>query len=307
MNGAPRPPHPFDGTIVVAGPTASGKTALAIELAERIGAEVIGADSQQLYADLPVTTCQPTETERARIPHHLVGVLPATERMSAARYGQLARAAAAEIRARGLRVLLVGGTGLYLRAAIQGLFEGPAANPELRAALVAEAERDGREKLHARLAALDPEAAARLSPNDLLRVIRSLEIHALTGQSQSEHHRKHQRGQPAVTWFAVGVPRETLYGRIAERTRAMYPALLGEARRLGVRGLQASPAARALGISEALRALAGELSQEEAIELTIQATRRYAKRQLTWFRKEKQIQWLEPGELPSGELTSGIP
>ncbi len=297
---AEREPHPFDGAIVIAGPTASGKTALGLELAERVDAEIIGADSQQLYGDLPVTTCQPSAEQRARVAHHLIGVLPSTERMSAARYGELARQAALDVRGRGRRVLLVGGTGLYLRSAIEGLFEGPAANPELRAALVAEAERNGREKLHARLATLDPEAAARLSSNDLLRVVRALEIHALTGRSQSEHHRKHERARPAVTWVAVDVPRDALYGRIERRTREIFPGVLAEAQSLARRGLQASPAARALGIAEALRALAGEIPPEEAIQLTIQATRRYAKRQLTWFRKEKQIQWLQPGELPEG-------
>jgi tRNA dimethylallyltransferase len=197
-------------------------------------------------------------------------------------------------------VLLVGGTGFYLRAAIEGLFEGPAADPTLRAALVAEAERDGRERLHARLAEVDPEAAARLSPNDLLRVVRALEIRELTGESQSAHHRKHRRAQPAVSWYAIDVPRETLYGRIAVRTRSIFPVALAEAERLRARGLQGSPAARALGISEAMRALSREIAQEEAVELMVQATRRYAKRQLTWFRKEKQIRWLAPGEVPSG-------
>jgi len=293
-------PHPLDGAIVIAGPTASGKTELALDLAERIGAEIIGADSQQVYADLPVTTCQPTAAQRARVPHHLIGMLPSTERMSAARFGELARETATGIRGRGRRVILVGGTGLYLRAAVEGLFEGPAANLELRARLTAEAERHGREALHARLAAADPEAAARLSPNDLVRVIRALEVLELTGEPQSAHHRRHRRAQPSVDWYAIDVPRETLYGRIEARTRAIHPALLGEARRLQERGLQTSPAARALGISEALAALAGEISPEEAVERTIQSTRRYAKRQLTWFRGDKRIRWLTPDELASG-------
>ncbi len=308
MNGATRPSdsladspaQPLDGAIVVAGATASGKTALALELAERIGGEIIGADSQQLYRDLPVATCQPTAAERAQVPHHLIGILPSTERMSAARFGELARAAATDIRSRGRRVLLVGGTGLYLRAAIEGLFEGPAADPKLRAALVAEAERDGRERLHARLAQVDPEAAARLSPNDLLRVVRALEIQELTGEPQSVHHHRHQRAQPAVSWVGIDVPREELYRRIERRTQGIFGGLVEEARQLRDRGLSASPAARALGITEALRLIAGELSRDDALALTVQATRRYAKRQLTWFRNVKQIRWLSPGEVPSG-------
>jgi len=295
--------HPFDGAIVIAGPTASGKTELAIDLAERIGAEIIGADSQQLYADLPIATCQPSAGQRARVPHHLIGVLPSQERMSAARYGALAREAAKAIAARGKRVLLVGGTGFYLRAAIEGLYEGPAADVATRAALEAEAAREGRAHLHARLAQVDPEAAARLSPNDLRRVIRALEVYELTGESQTSHHRRHRRQVPTVGWFAIDVPRPILYERIQRRTQQIFDGLVAEARALREGGFTRSPAARALGVSEALRFLGGDLSREDALALTVQATRRYAKRQLTWFRGVKAMHWLSVGEpvpCPSG-------
>jgi tRNA dimethylallyltransferase len=241
---------------------------------------------------VPVTTCQPTEAERRRVRHHLVGILAAEETMTAARFGTLAREAALDIAARGKRALLVGGTGLYLRAALEGLVPAPSADAALRAELVAQAEREGRPALHARLAAIDPESAARLNPNDLTRVVRALEVHALTGKTQTALHRSHRREAPQVRWLALEVPREQLYARIAERTQAIFPGTLAEARALEARGLAAAPAARALGIAEALGHLRGQHSGEEAIAATVQTTRRYAKRQLTWFRKVAGIRWL---------------
>jgi tRNA dimethylallyltransferase len=189
-------------------------------------------------------------------------------------------------------VLLVGGTGLYLRAALEGLVPAPSADAALRAELVAEAERGGRAALHARLAELDPESAARLNPNDLTRVVRALEVHALSGKTQTELHRNHRRDSPSARWLAVDVPRDRLYARIEARTQAIFSGLLSEAQALEATGQAKSPAARALGIAEALRHLHGELTQEEALASTVQATRRYAKRQLTWFRAVTAIHWL---------------
>lgn len=297
---------PFDGAIVIGGPTGSGKTQLAIELAEHLDGEIIGADSQQLYRDVPVTTCQPSAVERARVPHHLIGVLGPEEAMTAARFGERARQAALAIQGRGKRVLLVGGTGLYLRAAIEGLFAGPPADAALRATLVAQAEALGRPALHARLAKVDPEAAARLSPNDLTRVVRALEVHALTGIAQTEHHRRHQKHAPQVHWLAIDVQREALYARLAARTSAIFAGILVEARGLAQRGLAAAPVARALGIAEALSHLNGALTREAALLATVQTTRRYAKRQLTWFRAVPGVAFLPAMTLDAAALARDL-
>jgi tRNA dimethylallyltransferase len=232
----------------------------------------------------------------------LIGVLAATEVMTAARFGELARAAAVEIAARGKRVILVGGTGFYLRAALEGLVPAPSADYQLRTALALEAEQQGREVLHARLAQVDPEAAARLSPNDLMRVIRALEVHALTGVSQTELHRRHQRDAPKATWLAVDLPRAALYERIEARAQAIFPGVLEEARALEAAGRSDSPAARALGLSEAIRHLRGELSREAALEGLVRASRRYAKRQLTWFRAVPNVRWLAQDALDPAVL-----
>ncbi|MHB1845906.1 MAG: tRNA (adenosine(37)-N6)-dimethylallyltransferase MiaA [Deltaproteobacteria bacterium] len=284
---------PLADCIVLCGPTASGKSALAVALAQRIGAEIIGVDSQQVYRGLPIGTAQPSPEELAAVPHRLVGFVEPPDEMTAARWAELARSAAAEIRSRGRRVLLCGGTGLYLRAALKGLFRGPAANPELRAALLGEAERVGRAALHARLGEVDPVAAARLAPNDLVRVIRALEVHAATGRPLSEHFERQAREAVRAHWLGLAPPRDELAGRIEARTRRLFErGLLDEARWLRERGLEGWAPARALGYRDALAHLRGELGLAEAMARTSHETRRYAKRQLTWFRAIPEVLWL---------------
>jgi tRNA dimethylallyltransferase len=285
---------PLDGAVALVGPTAANKTPLAVALAEALNAEIIGVDSRQIYRGVAVGTAQPTGEEQRRVPHHLIGFLDPRERFAAAAYARLARQAAEEIQARGHRVLLVGGTGLYLRAVLEGLFEGPPADPELRRSLEQEAEREGRAALHARLAGVDPATAARLSPNDLVRVIRALEVHAQTGTPMSVHHARHERRAPTVVLLGLAPPRAELYRRIEERTARMYAGgLLEEARWLLREGLQESPPARSLGFRDALAHLQGELSLPDAEAGTIRDTRRYAKRQLTWFRALPGVSWLD--------------
>lgn len=298
---------PFDGAIVLCGPTAAGKSGLAVELAERLGAEIVGADSQQVYRGLPVGTAQPSEELRARVPHHLIGFVGPPARMTAARYAELAGQAALEIRSRGRRVLLCGGTGLYLRAALEGLFEAPGADPELRRTLEEEAERIGRPAMHARLAAVDPAAAARLSPNDLLRVVRALEIFEQTGVPLSEQLAGHARRAPHVTWLGVDPPREELQRRIQQRTEHLYrDGLLDEARWLEAEGLRSWAPASSLGYRDALEQLDGKIPLEEALARTARDTRRYAKRQRTWFRAVPDVQWLPwPATLESALATVG--
>jgi tRNA dimethylallyltransferase len=223
----------------------------------------------------------------------LVGFLDPRETFAAAAYARLARQAAQDIRARGRRVLLVGGTGLYLRAVLEGLFEGPSADLDLRRSLEAQAEREGRVALHARLAEVDPVTAARLAPNDLVRVIRALEVHAGTGTPMSVHHARQERRPHAVLLLGLAPPRDDLYRRIEERTARMYAGgLLDEARGLLREKLEASVPARSLGLRDAIAHLQGELSLAEAEARTIRDTRRYAKRQLTWFRALAGVTWL---------------
>jgi tRNA dimethylallyltransferase len=279
------------------GPTASGKTAVAIDAARRAGLEILSADSRQVYRGLVVGTAQPTPAERARAPHHLVGHVEPTETYSAARFGRDARAVAEEVRARGGIPFLVGGSGLYLRAAEEGLFEGPSADPILRAELEAFADREGNEALHARLAAVDPEAASRLPAADRVRVVRAIEVHELTGVALSEHHRRHRDRAPAFRALRFGLAwgREALGRRIARRVDAMLAGgWIEEVEALRARGVpDDAPAFDALGYPEVLAHLRREFDRNELRERVIVATRRFAKRQRTWFRAVPDVRWFE--------------
>lgn len=273
--------------VVIAGPTASGKTALAIELAERLGAEIVSADSQQCYRGLDAGTAKPTAEERRRAPHHLLDVADPEDQLDAARFVQLADAAIAEISARGKRVIVAGGTGLWIRALLRGLVDAPGASPGFRDALRAEFEARGVPALHRRLASVDAEAAAKILPNDRVRIERALEVHALSGRPLSELQREHRFAAAryeALTFF-LDPPREVLRERIDARTRRMFAegALRRETEWLIARG-----ATRALGIigyaemAEALQG--GDFAAAE--ERTRARTWQYARRQRTWFAKD---------------------
>ncbi|HLV61343.1 MAG TPA: tRNA (adenosine(37)-N6)-dimethylallyltransferase MiaA [Fredinandcohnia sp.] len=273
----------------VVGPTASGKTALALELARRIPLEVISCDSQAVYRGMDVGTAKPTPEERAEVAHHLVDVAAIGEDFSVARYIEIADAAIAGVRARGKLPLVVGGTGLYLRALLFGIVEAPPKDEALRARL----EALGGPALHRRLEEVDPEAAARIPPGDLVRLVRALEVYELTGKPISEHHRAHvQKARYRALVLGVTPPRAELYRRVDERAVKMVEAgLFEETRRLAK-----EPAARAhlrkvIGYAEALEVLEGKMGEAEAIARIQQAQRHYAKRQLTWFRK-MDVRWL---------------
>jgi tRNA dimethylallyltransferase len=284
---------PFDGAVVLCGPTAAGKSGLAVELAERLDAEILGADSQQVYRGVAIGTTQPSSELQARVRHHLIGFVAPPMRMTAAAYSELAAEAARDIRSRGKRVLICGGTGLYLRAALEGLFEAPAVDPELRRTLEAEAARLGRDALHARLAAVDPATAARLFPNDLVRVVRALEIFEQTGVPLSQQLASQERRSPRVTWLGVEAPKLELNRRIDERTARLYrEGLLDEARWLVSEGLLGWAPASSLGYRDAFAQLDGRLTLEEAMARTVRDTQRYAKRQRTWFRALSDVRWL---------------
>ncbi len=285
---------PFDGAIAVCGPTGSGKSVLAVEVAERIGAEILGVDSQQVYRDLPIGTAQPSAELLHRVPHHLVGFLSSDTRMTAARFAELAWTVAQDVVKRGRKLVLVGGTGLYFRAMLEGLVVAPPADPTLRAALVRESEGEGgKQALHERLRGIDPETAAKLPANDVVRVVRALEISVLTGRPASMHLAAHKKRGPRVTWAGVCPPREDLYRILDLRTdRLLATGLIEEAQDLLARGLDGSPAAGAIGYPQVLRHLRGECDLSEARDEVARATRRYAKRQLTWFRANSAVRWL---------------
>ncbi|HET8538254.1 MAG TPA: tRNA (adenosine(37)-N6)-dimethylallyltransferase MiaA [Anaeromyxobacter sp.] len=281
---------------VIAGPTASGKSALAVALAARVGGEVVNADSQQVYRGLDVGTAKPTAAERAAVPHHLLDVVEPGDGMDAARFVALADAAIADVAARGKVPLVAGGTGLYVRALLHGVVPAPGRDPALRARLEAEAARLGRPALHARLAAVDPEAAARIRPNDLVRIVRALEI-AAGGTPPSALHAAHgfREDRYDAVLVALDPPREELRARIDARVREMFAGgILDEARALVGRFGGAVPPKLPIGYAEAIAVVRGALDAEEAIRRVQVAHRRYARRQVIWLNRERGVAWLRP-------------
>ena len=286
---------------VIAGPTASGKSALALELAQRTGAEIISADSQQVYRHFDIGTAKPSAEELSLVPHHLVSVVEPLEPFSAAEFQRRADEAIRQVRARGRPVLVVGGTGLYLRVLLHGVVEAPGALPALRAELEAVAASQGRAEVHRRLAEVDPESAAQLSPNDLVRTVRALEIHAATGKPASEFRRAHAFTQDRYAYrlAVLEPPREALYATIDARTRAMFErGLLEEVEGLLARGYADAAPMRSVGYVQARAVVEGRLTREQGMAEAAQETRRYAKRQLTWFRKERGARFLAPPFTP---------
>jgi tRNA dimethylallyltransferase len=292
---------------VLAGPTASGKSALALELARTTGAELISADSQQVYRYFDLGTAKPSADELAAAPHHLVSCVEPMEAFSAARFATLADQAISDIQARGKRVIVVGGTGLYLRVLLHGVVNTPGRDEALRAQLEALADLHGNAALHAELAKVDPASAAQLHAADRVRVIRALEITQLTGQPASvwreAHAFEHDR-YPYSLWV-LDPPREALYARINARARAMFDGgLLEETASLVKRGFRDAAPMKAVGYAQALDCLEGRLTREAAIEETAKATRHYAKRQWTWFKKERGARLLAPPyRVELGELS----
>jgi tRNA dimethylallyltransferase len=279
--------------LVIAGPTASGKTRVAIELAERINAEIINADSQQVYRFFDIGTAKPSVAELARVPHHVLSCVEPTEIFHAARFQQLADAAIADIHARGKRVIVVGGTGLYIRVLLHGVVPAPGSQSGLRAQF----ETLSNAELHARLAAIDHVSALRLPSTDRVRVIRALEIHALTGEAASAHRERHafQADRYAFKLFVLNPPREVVYEAINVRAHAMFDAgLLDEVRALVARGYRDAAPMRAVGYVQALACLHGTMTKAQAIDDVAQKTRHYAKRQYTWFKKEVGAMFVPP-------------
>ncbi|GHH87789.1 tRNA dimethylallyltransferase [Streptomyces sulfonofaciens] len=294
--------------IAVVGPTAAGKSDLGVFLAQHLGGEVINADSMQLYRGMDIGTAKLTREERAGVPHHLLDVWDVTETASVAEYQRLARTEIDRLLALGRTPVLVGGSGLYIKAAIDEL-EFPGTDPVLRSHLEDELALRGSGALHARLAATDPEAARAILPSNGRRIVRALEVIAITGRPFTANLPSNQSVYDTVQ-VGVDVSRPELDERIAARVDRMWAGgLVDEVRGLKAEGLRhGRTASRALGYQQVLAALAGECTEEEARIETIRATKRFARRQDSWFRRDPRVHWLsgaaaDRGELPGRALT----
>lgn len=292
--------------IVVAGPTASGKTACAVELCLRIGGEVVSADSMQIYRGMDVLTATPTANEMRGVPHHMFGVAEPTQKYSAATYRDQANAVIAEILDRGRRAVVCGGTGLYVNALTRPLSFSEKSDEKLHDALMALGdEPGGRAKLHRMLEEIDPQSAVRLHENDVRRVARAIEIYRLTGVTQTQQAQldAQREGDYDETIFALDWPRDVLYERISHRVDEMVRAgLIDEVRRLMRDEAHYPTAAQAIGYKEIAAALQGRMPMDEAIFLVKQTTRNFAKRQLTWFRRDPRVIWLSAQGRTPAEL-----
>jgi tRNA dimethylallyltransferase len=285
------------GLVVIQGPTASGKSELAIRLAEKVGGEIINADSMQVYSRMDIGTAKPPLSQLERVPHHLIGIVSPEQDFSAADFRREAIRSIAGIVERGKRCIVVGGTGLYIRALLQGLVDSPRGNTDMREALRQRALRDGNASLLEELGRVDPDTATHLHPNDLVRIVRALEVYYQTGIPISRYRAGHGfKDKPfSVLKLGIALQREELYQRIDRRVDAMISDGLVEE----VKGLLASGLTpdmkpmRSIGYKEICSMLNGELILEDALLLIKQNTRRYAKRQMTWFKKDHEINWVE--------------
>lgn len=296
--------------VAVVGPTAAGKTELAAHLARERGGEVISVDSRQVFRRLDIGTAKPSAEIRAAVPHHLLDVVEPDEPFDVATYRDLARAAENEIRGRGRPVFLCGGSGLYLKALTEGLCPAPPADAAVRAEIAREREERGLVALHDELGRVDPDAAARIAPRDGVRITRALEVSRLTGRPLSAWQRDHAfEDRPFELLVLVVSPSvEDLDERIAKRTKQMWDeGLLEETRSVLAAGFSGDLAPlQAIGYREAQAVLRGELESAEAIERIRIETRRYAKRQRTWFRRVEGAQWLEGGGRPEAVRDSVV-
>jgi len=292
--------------VAVVGPTASGKSMLAMELAARFNGEIINADSMQVYRFMDIGTAKPTKEQRQRIPHHLVDIADPDEEFNAARYSEEASRAIHDIHERGKNVFVVGGTGLYIRALTKGLFKGPGSDMRLRNEFAILGSRsEGARYLYEKLKEVDPEAASGIHPNNMARIVRALEVYYLTNKPISAFQKEHGFSEEPYDVLKVGlsIDRKFLYKRIEDRIDSMIEAgLVAEVKKLLDMGyvgtdLKSVPKVmRALGYKEILEYMQNKISLENAVEEIKKNTKRYAKRQMTWFRKETDIQWFAHDE-----------
>ena len=302
------PPKP-NTLIAVVGPTASGKTALAIALAKELGGEIVSADSMQIYRGMDIATAKPTPEEMAEVPHHLIGFWPPEKPFSVAQYAIRAREKIDDILRRGRVPVLCGGTGLYIKAIVDHIQyeEETGEDAALRERLRRQAQDEGNLAVWRQLQAMDPKTAERIHPNNLGRVIRAIEVMQVSGRSIREQEERSRQAPCPYHVIQIGLRyrnRENLYERIGRRVDAMAEAgLLEEARAVRQQGLTAT-AAQAIGYKELYDWMDGTLPLEEALENLKRSTRRYAKRQLTWFGADARIRWIEPDALQAGETVT---
>jgi tRNA dimethylallyltransferase len=281
--------------VVVLGPTASGKTALSLALAERFDGEIVNCDSVAMYREFDIGTAKPNASERARAPHHLLDYVAPTSHITAGEYARQARQVLDQIKARGHLPILVGGTGLYLRALLEGLFPGPQRSEELRERLRERVDNRGSGYLHRILRRLDRAAAEKIHANDTPKLIRAIEVCLASRQKMTELW---QQGRDPFRGFRIlrlglDPDRQALYDRINRRAQEMFEAgLVEETQRLLEKYGDAAGPLSSLGYKQAVQFLRGELTREQALQAAQQAHRNYAKRQMTWFRREPEVQWL---------------
>lgn len=283
--------------ICICGPTASGKTALSVALAKQLHTEIISADSMQIYRGMDIGTAKPTAVERQGVPHHLLDICAPGEAFSVARYVELADAAAQDVLSRGMVPIVAGGTGLYMDALIEcSTFSGDETDLSVREKYQRMAAEQGNEAVYACLARVDPEGAERLHPNNLKRVIRALEVYEQTGMTIDAFNRLHKRPAPKYAALKIGIcpaERQTLYDRIDRRVDQMLAdGLLEETKRLLDSGALAGTAAQAIGYKELLGYLQGDAPLADCVALLKQRSRNYAKRQLTWLKRDDNIHWI---------------
>jgi tRNA dimethylallyltransferase len=282
--------------VVLLGPTASGKTALSLQLAEQLGGEIVNCDSVAVYREFEIGTAKPSPQDRARIPHHLIDVANPTEQVTAGDYARLARQAIHEISLRGRLPIIVGGSGLYLRALLEGLFAGPPRSEELRTRLRERVVERGAEHLHKILLRLDSAAAKAIHANDVPKVIRAIEVSLNAHTPMTQLWKEGREPLRGFRILRVGLNpnRDALYRRINARAREMFSTgLVKETKMLAERYGETARPLTSLGYKQALQYLRGELSLEDAITAAQQGHRNYAKRQMTWFRREPDVHWIE--------------
>jgi tRNA dimethylallyltransferase len=281
----------------IVGPTGSGKTSLAMTMAERLDAEIVNADSRQLYVGMDIGTAKPSAEERRRVPHHLVDVRAPDQTLDVAEFVAMARAAIVDIARRGRRALVVGGSGFYLRALRGGIFSGPSASSEIRREFEQVAAQRGIPFLHDELMRIDPPSASRIQRNDLYRIVRALEVHRITGIPISTHQEAHRFAEREfdMLTIALEVPRARLYENINQRFDAMIAeGFVDEVRALLAAGYSPErPPLSTIGYREIAAFMRGETTLEAAVDLAKRKTRQFAKRQLTWFRHEPEVTWVD--------------
>lgn len=294
--------------IAIVGPTASGKTAISIELAKKLNAEIISADSRQIYKNIPISTAVPSAKEREGIKHYFLEEIELDSEYNAGEFGKNARNIVEEIFQKGKFPLVVGGSGLYIKSLIDGFFEEETENKEIRQNLYDEMEKNGKEYLYEKLKKVDEDSASKMSPHFYRRVIRALEVYYSTGKKMSKLQKQNVVSEYEVMQFGLMFDRDILHGRINKRVDEMLEmGLLKEIQLLKDNGYHYTThnSLNTVGIKEVFKYFEGEYSYEEMVNMIKQNTRRFAKRQMTWFRKDKRINWIS-GELEKNEIINQI-